>query len=52
MTATPARCSPAKTFPMRTSRRCRSASSKPIEDLEIDAHRGDQPLYPIVFSVE
>ena len=22
------------------------------EDLEIDAHRGDQPLYPIVFSVE
>ncbi len=22
------------------------------EDLEIDAHRGDQPLYPIIFSVE
>ena len=22
------------------------------EDLEIDAHRGDQPLYPIVMSVE
>lgn len=22
------------------------------EDLEIDAHRGDQPLYPLVFSVE
>ena len=22
------------------------------EDLEIDAHRGEQPLYPIVFSVE
>ena len=22
------------------------------EDLEIDAHRGGQPLYPIVFSVE
>ena len=22
------------------------------DDLEIDAHRGDQPLYPIVFSVE
>ena len=22
------------------------------EDLEIDAHRGDQPLYPMVFSVE
>lgn len=23
-----------------------------FEDLEIDAHRGDQPLYPVVFSVE
>ena len=23
-----------------------------FEDLEIDAHRGDQPLYPIIFSVE
>jgi hypothetical protein len=22
------------------------------DDLEIDAHRGDQPLYPIIFSVE
>ncbi len=22
------------------------------EDLEIDAHRGDQPLYPVIFSVE
>ena len=22
------------------------------EDLEIDAHRGEQPLYPVVFSVE
>ena len=22
------------------------------EDLEVDAHRGDQPLYPIIFSVE
>ena len=22
------------------------------EDLEIDAHRGEQPLYPIVMSVE
>ena len=22
------------------------------DDLEIDAHRGDQPLYPIVMSVE
>ena len=22
------------------------------EDLEADAHRGDQPLYPIVFSLE
>ena len=21
-------------------------------DLEIDAHRGEQPLYPIVFSIE
>ncbi len=21
-------------------------------DLEVDAHRGDQPLYPIVLSVE
>ena len=21
-------------------------------DLEIDAHRGDQPLYPVVFSLE
>ncbi|MBQ6390843.1 MAG: DAK2 domain-containing protein [Eggerthellaceae bacterium] len=23
-----------------------------FEDLEIDAHRGEQPLYPVVFSVE
>lgn len=23
-----------------------------FEDLEVDAHRGEQPLYPIVFSVE
>ena len=22
------------------------------EDLEIDSHRGEQPLYPIVMSVE
>ena len=22
------------------------------DDLEIDAHRGDQPLYPVVMSVE
>ena len=22
------------------------------EDLEVDAHRGDQPLYPVVMSVE
>ncbi len=22
------------------------------EDIEIDAHRGDQPLYPVIFSVE
>ena len=22
------------------------------EDIEVDAHRGDQPLYPIIFSVE
>ena len=21
-------------------------------DLEIDAHRGEQPLYPIIFSIE
>jgi dihydroxyacetone kinase-like predicted kinase len=21
-------------------------------DLEVDAHRGDQPLYPIIFSIE
>ncbi|MEE1273858.1 MAG: hypothetical protein UHI81_05090, partial [Olegusella sp.] len=21
-------------------------------DLEIDAHRGEQPLYPVVFSIE
>ena len=21
-------------------------------DLEVDAHRGDQPLYPIIFSLE
>ena len=23
-----------------------------FDELEIDAHRGEQPLYPIVFSVE
>ena len=23
-----------------------------IDELEVDAHRGEQPLYPIVFSVE
>ena len=23
-----------------------------FDDLEIDAHRGGQPLYPVVFSVE
>ena len=22
------------------------------DDIEVDAHRGDQPLYPIIFSVE
>ena len=22
------------------------------EDLEVDAHRGEQPLYPVVLSVE
>ena len=21
-------------------------------DLEIDAHRGEQPLYPVIFSIE
>ena len=23
-----------------------------FDDLEIDQHRGDQPLYPVIFSVE
>ena len=23
-----------------------------FDELEVDAHRGEQPLYPIVFSVE
>ena len=23
-----------------------------FDDLEVDAHRGEQPLYPILFSIE
>ncbi len=23
-----------------------------VPDLEIDSHRGEQPLYPVVFSIE
>jgi dihydroxyacetone kinase-like predicted kinase len=29
-----------------------SSISKVQPDLEIDAHRGEQPLYPVVFSIE
>ena len=29
-----------------------SAIGKACPDLEIDAHRGEQPLYPVIFSLE
>ena len=29
-----------------------SAIEEAQPDLEVDAHRGEQPLYPVVFSIE
>ena len=29
-----------------------SAIEEAQPDLEIDSHRGEQPLYPVVFSIE
>ena len=46
-------CSPARISATRTfGALVRRASKQAYEDLEIDAHRGEQALYPVVFSLE
>ena len=51
-TARPSRSSPGRTCPTRSSPRSPQALGTAHPELEIETHRGDQPLYPLIMAVE